>query len=152
MSPISYFTDASGLSIGNPRRSMNRILVEGNLSPIRSQTRKRLDSRSKCRLRRIKPKLTDTMKVIESTKNIRFHLKGSYALLLEKMAEALALGQSETLLHMVESDSQDKGTQSLRETINDEMVQNLKRIYDLYVEHRIPFMEQVRLLSVLPRS
>ena len=152
MSPISYFTAASVLSIGNPRRSMNRILVESNLSPIRSQKRKRLDSCSKSGLRRIKSKLTNTMKVIGSTKKIKFHLKGSYSLLLEKIAEALAPGQSETLLQIVQSDSQDKGTQSLHETINNEMVQYLKRIYDFYVEHRIPFMEQVRLLSMLPRS
>ena len=32
------------------------------------------------------------------------------------------------------------------------MVQSLKRIYDFYVKHRMPFMEQVRLLSMLPRS
>ena len=83
------------------------------------------------------------MKVIESTKNIQFHLKRSYSLLLEKMAEALAPGQSETLLQMVQSDSQDKGTQSLHEMINNAMVQNFKRVYDFYVEHRIPFMEQV---------
>ena len=122
MSPISYFTGAFGLSIGNPRRSMNRILVESNLSPIRSQTRKRLDSCSKSGLRRIKPNLSNTMKIIESTKKIKFHLKGSYSLLLEKMVEALAPGQTETLLQMVQSDSQNKGTQSLHETINNEMV------------------------------
>ena len=75
MSPISYFTGASGLSIGNPRRSMNRILVEVNLSPIRSQTRKRLDSCSKSGLRWIKSKPTDTMKVIESTKKNQVSFK-----------------------------------------------------------------------------
>ena len=85
-------------------------------------------------------------------KKIQFRLQGSYLLLLEKMVEALTPGQSETLLQMVQSDSQDKDTQSLHETINKEMIQNLERIYDFYVEHRIPFMEQVRLLFMLRRS
>ena len=68
------------------------------------------------------------------------------------MAEALAPGQGETLLQIVQFDSQTKNTESLHETISNEMVQNLKRIYDFYVKHRMPFMEQVRLLSTLPRS
>lgn len=32
------------------------------------------------------------------------------------------------------------------------MVQNLKEIYDLYVQQKLPFVEQVRLLSLLPRA
>ena len=36
--------------------------------------------------------------------------------------------------------------------MNNEMIQNLKRIYDLYVKQKMPFDEQVRLLSLLPRS
>ncbi|CAF3388432.1 unnamed protein product [Rotaria sp. Silwood2] len=68
------------------------------------------------------------------------------------MAEALAPGQGETLLQIVQSDSQTKSTQLIHETISNEMVQNLKQIYDFYVEHKMPFMEQVRLLSMLPRS
>ncbi len=68
------------------------------------------------------------------------------------MAELLAPGQAETLLQIVQSDSQLKNTQSISETIGNEMVENLKRIYDFYVEHKMPFIEQVRLLSMLPRS
>ena len=36
--------------------------------------------------------------------------------------------------------------------MNNEMIQNLKRIYDLYVKQKMPFDEQIRLLSLLPRS
>ena len=36
--------------------------------------------------------------------------------------------------------------------MNNEMIQNFKRIYDLYVKQKMPFDEQVRLLSLLPRS
>ncbi|CAF3865475.1 unnamed protein product [Rotaria magnacalcarata] len=135
ISPISNFTGASTLTIDNSLRSMNRILDQVNLSPIRSQTKKRLGSYSKGGIRRIKWKLATTMKVIGS-----------------KMADALAPGQGETLLQIVESDSQIKNIKSINETMSNEMIQNLKRIYDFYVEHKMPFIEQVRLLSMLPRS
>ena len=36
--------------------------------------------------------------------------------------------------------------------INNEIINNLKEIYTLYVERKMPFIEQVRLLSLLPRS
>ena len=36
--------------------------------------------------------------------------------------------------------------------MNDEVVQNLKRVYDVYVQQRTLFTDQVRLLSLLPRS
>ena len=35
---------------------------------------------------------------------------------------------------------------------NKEIVNNLKEIYDAYVVNRMPFVEQVRLLALLPRS
>ncbi|CAF4127176.1 unnamed protein product [Rotaria sp. Silwood2] len=70
----------------------------------------------------------------------------------KKTVEALVPGQGETFLQIVKSGSQTENTQSIPEAINIEMVQNLKRIYDFYVEHKMPFMEQVRLLSMLPRS
>jgi hypothetical protein len=36
--------------------------------------------------------------------------------------------------------------------MNNEMVQNLKQIYDEYIKHNMPFVEQVRIISLLPRS
>ena len=32
------------------------------------------------------------------------------------------------------------------------MIQSLKQIYDVYVKQKMPFIEQIRLLSLLPRS
>ena len=32
------------------------------------------------------------------------------------------------------------------------MIQTLKETYDIYIEQNLPFIEQVRLLSLLPRS
>ena len=47
------------------------------------------------------------------------------------------------------------GTHNEREAsviMNNEIINNLKEIYTSYVERRMPFIEQVRLLSLLPRS
>ena len=47
------------------------------------------------------------------------------------------------------------GTHNEREAnviINNEIINNLKEIYTLYVGRRMPFIEQVRLLSLLPHS
>lgn len=68
VSPIttySNFTDGSEFMSHNSRDSMNRILAQANLSPIRSQTRKRLDRHSDSGLRRIASKLTGTIRVIQ---------------------------------------------------------------------------------------
>ena len=46
--------------------SMNRILTQVNLSPIQSQTRKRLALHSESGLRRLTSKLTSTVRVIQS--------------------------------------------------------------------------------------
>jgi hypothetical protein len=53
---------------------------------------------------------------------------------------------------MSQLDSNARNAPVIDEAINNEMVQNLKRIYDLYVEQRVDFAEQARLLSLLPRS
>lgn len=62
----SNFTDGPEFVCHNSRDSMNRILAQANLSPIRSQTRKRLDLHSDSGLRRIASKLTGTIRVIQS--------------------------------------------------------------------------------------
>ena len=68
------------------------------------------------------------------------------------MAEALAPGQSEELLQVAQLGSNSKDVRMLDQALNNEMVENLKQIYNLYVEQKMPFIEQVRLLSLLPRS
>jgi hypothetical protein len=68
------------------------------------------------------------------------------------MAEALAPGQSEELLQVAQLGSNSKDVRTLDQTLNNEMVENLKQVYNLYAEQKLPFIEQVRLLSQLPRS
>ena len=68
------------------------------------------------------------------------------------MAEALAPGQSEALLQIAQLNSKIEDTRVRDKTISNEMVQNLKQIYGMYVKQKMPFIEQVRLLSLLPRS
>ncbi|CAF4064817.1 unnamed protein product [Rotaria magnacalcarata] len=125
----------SEFAINDARDSMNRILSQVNLSSIRSQTRKRLDKHSDSGLRRITSKLTSTMKVIQ-----------------KKVAETLAPGQSEQLLRISQLETGIENTRIFNETMDNEMVQNLKQIYDAYVEQKMPFIEQIRLLSLLRRS
>ena len=71
---------------------------------------------------------------------------------LEKLAETLAPGQGEQLIETAQLRSHTEDDQQLQDKINNEMVQSLKQIYDLYVKQKMPFEEQVRLLSLLPRS
>ena len=68
------------------------------------------------------------------------------------MAEALAPGQSEELLQVAQLGSNSNDVRTLDQTLNNEIVENLKQVYNLYVEQKMPFIEQVRLLSLLPRS
>jgi len=68
------------------------------------------------------------------------------------MAEALAPDQGEELMRIADLASNNTDIQALDHASNNEMIQNLKELYELYVERRMPFDEQVRLLSMLPRS
>ncbi|CAF4437621.1 unnamed protein product, partial [Rotaria magnacalcarata] len=135
MTTFSNVTSASEFAINGARDSMNRILSQVNLSSIRSQTRKRLNKHSGSGLRRITSKLISTMKVIQ-----------------KKVAETLAPGQSEQLLRISQLETGIENTRIFNETKDNEMVQNLKQIYDACVEQKMLFIEQVRLLSLLPRS
>ena len=68
------------------------------------------------------------------------------------MAEALAPDQGDQLLQITGFDPQINNNEVLDQAIDNEMIKNLKKIYDLYVEQKMPFVEQLRLLSLLPRS
>ena len=50
------------------------------------------------------------------------------------MAEALASGQSEELLEVAHFASNTRDIRELHETVNNEMIQNIKQIYDLYMK------------------
>ena len=68
------------------------------------------------------------------------------------MAEALASGQSEELLRISQLDTGIQNARLCDETVEYEMVRNRKQVYYTYVEQKVPFMEQVRLPSLLLRS
>ena len=63
---FSDMTDGSQFTTDDSRCSMNRILAQASLSPIRSQTRKRLDLQSESGIRRLASKLTSTVRVVQS--------------------------------------------------------------------------------------
>ncbi|CAF4491131.1 unnamed protein product, partial [Rotaria sp. Silwood2] len=70
----------------------------------------------------------------------------------QKMAEAFAPGQGDQLLQISQLDPHISNTKFLDQATDNEMIKNLKKIYDLYVEQKMPYIEHVRLLSLLPRS
>ncbi|CAF3282448.1 unnamed protein product [Rotaria sp. Silwood2] len=68
------------------------------------------------------------------------------------MAEALAPGQGDQLLQISQLDPHISSTKFLDQATDNEMIKNLKKIYDLYVEQKMSYIEHVRLLLLLPRS
>ncbi|CAF1459116.1 unnamed protein product [Adineta ricciae] len=114
---------------------MNNMLVAMDLSPIPSQTRQNLENCSGSSLRRMASKLNNAV-----------------AVFTDKMAQTIAPGQHEKLVKISERSLRSKSTRDSDQIMNDEIVQNLKQLYDVYVKERMPFVEQVRLLSLLPRS
>ena len=56
------------------------------------------------------------------------------------MAEVLAPGQSDELLQVVHIASNNKDIRKLDETLSNEVIRNIKEIYDLYVKQKLPFI------------
>ncbi|CAF1618434.1 unnamed protein product, partial [Rotaria magnacalcarata] len=135
ISVASQHTTEYEFVINDQRARMNRILSEFNLSPIRSQATTSIKNQSKSGLRRLVSKFT----------------RGSKAL-QEKLAETLVPGQGQDLIEMAQLRSQAREEQQLQLSITNEMVQSLKQVYDIYVKQKMPFIDQVRLLSLLPHS
>ena len=150
----SFTTDSSTFEIVDTREQMNKILIEASTSPIRSQTRVSLKRQSRSSLRRLLSKLNRDAQIFQGTnknkiKNIRILLAYLY---FRKVSRITTPDQKDESPEMVQLQS---GTHNEREAnviINNEIINNLKEIYTLYVERRMPFIEQVRLLSLLPRS
>ena len=71
--------------------------------------------------------------------------------ILEKLAETLAPGQGKELLALAKLGTDTEKHPSTDTCSNKEIVNNQKEIYDAYVVNRMPFVEQVRLLALLPR-
>ena len=62
------------------------------------------------------------------------------------------LDQGQELIQIAQLQLQAREEQELQLSISNEMVQSLKQVYDIYVKQRMPFLEQVQILSLLPRS
>ena len=73
--------------------------------------------------------------------------------ILEKLAEALAPGESKELHELAQLGTDTERHHQLTNLhASNEIVHNLKHIYNTYVANNIPFVEQVRLIALLPRS
>ena len=60
-------------------------------------------------------------------------------------------GQGHELIEIARLRSQAREEQQLQLCITNEMVQSLKQMYDIYVKQNVSFIDQVRILSLLPR-
>ena len=69
-----------------------------------------------------------------------------------KLADSLVPGKGGELVKIAKSNQQHREQGYNREAVDNEMVDNIKKIYDKYAAQKMPFDEQVRLLSLLPRS
>ena len=76
----------------------------------------------------------------------------SYATILDKLAESLVLGEGSELVKIAQPDQQSRAQNYDRVAANNEMIDNIKKIYDQYLAQKMSFDEQVHLLSLLPRS
>jgi hypothetical protein len=71
---------------------------------------------------------------------------------LEKLAESLAPGEGGDLLRMSDLDPQAREDNNIKEADDNEVIDNLKDIYDQYAKQKMAFIDQVRIPSLLPRS
>ena len=78
--------------------------------------------------------------------------KGYGVEILEKLVEALASGESKELLELAQLATDTERYQFANPHASNEIVHKLKHISDTYVANNIPFVEQVRLIALLPRS
>ncbi|CAF3931085.1 unnamed protein product, partial [Rotaria sp. Silwood1] len=121
--------------IDDNRDSVNKILFEVGLSPIKSQTRKSLKQQSKGGVRRILSKLQRGIQLFQ-----------------DKLAETLVPGEGDELLRMAKLNQQSFQDDYNQQTHNNEIIENIKKIYNQYKIEKRPFIEQVRLLTLLPSS
>ena len=66
------------------------------------------------------------------------------------MVEALAPWEGKELLELAQLGSRTKKYQVAVAQVNNEIVHNLRQIYDAYIANNMSFMEQVRLIAPLP--
>ena len=73
-------------------------------------------------------------------------------LIVDKLSETLAPGEGDELLKMAKLNQQSVQDDYNQEIQNSEIIENIKKIYNQYQIQKRPFIEQVRLLTLLPRS
>ncbi|CAF1441430.1 unnamed protein product [Rotaria magnacalcarata] len=129
----SQYNSGTQFAIEYTRDTMNRILAETNISPIRSQVSATLQHQSKSSLRRLLSKLN----------------RGTGSL-QEKLAESVAPWQSNELIELNKLSTGTAKQQVANACINNEIVHNLKEIYNMHVDNNMPFVEQVCLIALLP--
>ncbi|CAF2943431.1 unnamed protein product [Rotaria sp. Silwood2] len=128
-------TFGSAYEVEDTREHMNNILNVAGLSPVKSQTTKTLKQQSKGSVRRLLSKL-----------------KRGTQLLQSKLAESLAPDEGDDLLRMANLSEISTQPNIDMQVENNEMVENIKKIYNLYIAQKMPFAEQVCLLILLPRA
>ena len=73
-------------------------------------------------------------------------------LISDKLAETLAPGEGDELLRMAKFNQQLVQDEYNQQTQNSEIIENIKKIYNQYKIEKRPFIEQIRLLAILPSS
>ena len=71
---------------------------------------------------------------------------------LGKLAEALAPSQGTELIRLARLEPPVLHLRTPIETAEREIVENIKKLYFFYIENKMPFLQQVQLLSLLPKS
>lgn len=71
---------------------------------------------------------------------------------LGKLAEALAPSQGPELIRLAQREAPVLHLRTPIQSPDQEIVENIKKVYRLYLEQKVPFIQRVQLLSLLPRS
>lgn len=111
------------------REKFNMLFRGTNMSPLKSSTVIPLEEQSESSLRRLKAKYR---RGVQSLK--------------EEYAEAMAPNQGLKLISLVEEDSRNSFNDE-DETRVTEMVDQLKLLYNTYVDHKVSFRERVQLVG-----
>ncbi|CAF1452991.1 unnamed protein product [Rotaria sordida] len=134
-STISNFIDEENTSRNGIKRSQfNAIFYGTSVSPLKSSTTKPLEEQSDASKRRLVSKYKRGLQSLQ-----------------EEYAEAIAPTQGHKLIRLAE-ESNKRAKVSYEEETESNIVEQLRLMYQAFVTHRVPFREQVQLLSLLPSS
>ncbi|CAF1495880.1 unnamed protein product [Rotaria sp. Silwood1] len=129
-STVSHIIDEENTYSDEKKRSqLNAIFNGTSVSPLKSSAAKPLEEQSDYSIRRLVSKYK---RGLESLK--------------EELAEAIAPKQGYKLIRLSEESNKKIDTNYDNETTSD-IVQQLRLMYHTYVTHKVPFREQVQLVS-----